>query len=54
MIEVKNFIPAISAEGFEETTDARRGEGTYKHIQHGMDLLHSHALPFGVSTCYTS
>ena len=54
MIEVKNFIPAISAVGFEETTDARRGEGTYKRIQHGMDLLRSHALPFGVSTCYTS
>ena len=54
MIEVKNFIPAISAEGFEETTDARRGEGTYKRIRHGMDLLRSHGLPFGVSTCYTS
>lgn len=54
MIEVKNFIPAISAEGFEETTDARRGRGTYKRIQHGMDLLRSHSLPFGVSTCFTS
>ena len=54
MIEVKNFIPTISAEGFEETTDARRGKGTYKRIRHGMDLLRSHALPFGVSTCYTS
>ncbi len=54
MIEVKNFIPAISAEGFEETTDARRGQGTYKRIQHGMDLLREHGLPFGVSTCFTS
>ena len=54
MIEVKNFIPAISAEGFEETTDARRGEGTDKRIRHGMDLLRSYALPFGVFTCYTS
>ena len=54
MIEVKNFIPAISAEGFEETTDARRGEGTDKRIQHGMDLLRSYGLPFGISTCFTS
>ena len=54
MIEVKNFIPAISAEGFEETTDARRGKGTYKRIQRGMELLCEHGLPFGVSTCFTS
>ena len=54
MIEVKNFIPAISAEGFEETTDARRGKGTYKRIQRGMELLREHGLPFGVSTCFTS
>ena len=54
MIEIKNFIPAISAEGFEETTDARRGKGTYKRIQHGMELLREHGLPFGVSTCFTS
>ena len=53
MIEVKNFIPAISAEGFEETTDARRGKGTYRRIQHGMELLREHNLPFGVSTCFT-
>ena len=28
MLRVKNFIPAISAEGFEESTDSRRGQGT--------------------------
>ena len=27
MLEVKNFIPAISVEGFEEATDFRRGSG---------------------------
>ena len=26
MLRVKNFIPAISLEGFEEATDGRRGE----------------------------
>ena len=54
MIRVKNFIPAISAEGFEETTDARRGAGTYARIQKGMALLREHGLPFGISACFTS
>ena len=54
MIRVKNFIPAISAEGFEQTTDARRGAGTYRRILHAMELLREHGLPFGVSACYTS
>ena len=54
LIRVKNFIPAISAEGFEEATDARRGEGVYKRIEKAMDLLNEHKLPFGISACYTS
>ena len=32
MLRVKNFIPAISAEGFEESTDSRRGQGTLSLI----------------------
>jgi MoaA/NifB/PqqE/SkfB family radical SAM enzyme len=54
MLRVKNFIPAISIEGFEESTDARRGEGTYQKIMNAMDLLTANRLPFGVSCCYTS
>ena len=54
MIRVKNFVPALSAEGFEEATDGRRGEGVYAKVQHAMELLKSHGLPFGVSCCYTS
>ncbi len=54
MIRVKNFVPALSAEGFEEATDSRRGEGVYDKVQHAMELLKSHGLPFGVSCCYTS
>ena len=54
LLRVKNFIPAISLEGFEEANDGRRGEGVYKKITHAMELLKSHGLPFGVSTCYTS
>ncbi|MDO4182122.1 MAG: radical SAM protein [Coriobacteriia bacterium] len=54
MIRVKNFVPAISAEGFEEATDARRGAGTYQKVSKAMDLLNAHGLPFGVSCCYTN
>ncbi len=54
LLRVKNFIPAISVEGFEEATDARRGEGTYAKVADAMALLKAHGLPFGVSCCYTS
>ncbi|BAK44002.1 radical SAM protein [Eggerthella sp. YY7918] len=54
LLRVKNFIPAISVEGFEEATDGRRGEGTYAKVGQAMQLLKQHGLPFGVSCCYTS
>lgn len=54
MIRVKNFAPIISVEGDEESTDARRGEGTYAKVVAAMDLLRSHGLPFGASLCITS
>ena len=54
MLRVANFIPAISVEGFEEATDARRGVGTYAQVSRAMRLLKRHGLPFGVSCCYTS
>lgn len=54
MLRVKNFVPAISLEGFEEANDGRRGQGVYKKVQHAMALLKDHKLPFGISTCYTS
>lgn len=53
MIRVKNFIPAISAEGDEAATDGRRGDGVYAKVDAAMGLLKSHKLPFGVSICYT-
>jgi MoaA/NifB/PqqE/SkfB family radical SAM enzyme len=52
MLRVKNFIPAISVEGFEEETDMRRGDGTYKEVIRAMDLLKQKKLPFGFSACY--
>ncbi len=54
MLRVKNFVPAISLEGFEEANDSRRGKGIYQKVKEAMELLKSHALPFGISTCYTS
>jgi len=54
MLRVKNFIPAISVEGFEEATDFRRGQGTYKKIEKAMKILRDKKLAFGVSCCYTS
>ena len=54
MLRVKNFIPAISVEGFEEATDFRRGAGTFRKVEKAMALLKAKRLPFGLSCCYTS
>lgn len=54
MLRVKNFVPAISLEGFEEANDGRRGQGVYRKVHRAMELLKFHGLPFGISTCYTS
>lgn len=54
MLRVKNFIPAISVEGFEAETDARRGSGTFRKVERAMAILKARKLPFGISCCYTS
>lgn len=54
MLRVKNFVPAISLEGFEEANDSRRGQGVYQKVQNAMSLMKQYGLPFGISTCYTS
>jgi MoaA/NifB/PqqE/SkfB family radical SAM enzyme len=54
MLRVKNFIPAISVEGFEEDTDFRRGIGTFQQVERAMKILKEKRLPFGISCCYTS
>ncbi len=54
MLRVKNFVPAISVEGFEQETDFRRGAGTYNSVKKAMDILKEKKLPFGISCCYTS
>lgn len=53
MLRVKNFIPSISMEGFEEETDSRRGKGTCKLVARAMEILKRKKLAFGASCCYT-
>ena len=54
MLRVKNFIPAISVEGNEDSHDGRRGNGSYSKVVEAMRILKEHRLPFGISCCYTS
>lgn len=54
MRRVKNFVPAISLEGFSDANDGRRGDGVYDKVMNAMKLLKYYKLPFGISTCYTS
>ena len=54
MLEVGNFVPAISLKGFEEATDGRRGDGIYQKVIKAMNLLRRKKLLYGISACYTS
>ena len=54
MLRVKNFVPAISLEGFEDATDGRRGNGVYQKVIRAIELLRSKKLLYGISACYTS
>lgn len=53
MLRVKNFVPAISLEGFGEATDSRRGIGVYERVLSAMEILRSKKLLYGISSCYT-
>jgi MoaA/NifB/PqqE/SkfB family radical SAM enzyme len=54
MQRVGNLSFAISVEGFKNSNDSRRGEGTFDKVMDSMDLLKEHGLLFGTSICYTS
>jgi MoaA/NifB/PqqE/SkfB family radical SAM enzyme len=49
MAELGNISPAISLEGFEEETDARRGKGVYKRILTAFENLRKYGVPYGIS-----
>ncbi len=44
-----NVTPAISVEGYEERTDARRGKGTYARVLKAFENLQRYGVPYGVS-----
>jgi MoaA/NifB/PqqE/SkfB family radical SAM enzyme len=52
--EVGNITPAISVEGLEKETDARRGKGTHKKIIEAMANLREVGVPFGISLTATN
>lgn len=45
----RNLLPVLSMEGEEETTDARRGKGTWRKLRHTMEMLRDNGIVFGVS-----
>jgi sulfatase maturation enzyme AslB (radical SAM superfamily) len=53
MAEVGNITPAISVEGFEKETDARRGKGVHKRILKAFENLRNSGVPFGISITAT-
>ena len=52
--EVGNIVPTLSVEGFDDATDARRGEGSWQDIERAMAVMKKHRVPFGFSTCFTT
>ncbi len=53
MAELGNVVPAISVEGLEEATDARRGQGVFRRILQAMENLRSAGVIFGISLTAT-
>ncbi len=49
MVETGNLSPAISLEGFRESTDHRRGQGVYDQVMELMDRLREKGVVFGSS-----
>ena len=49
MADTGNLTPAISVEGFEAETDARRGKGVHRRILSAFERLRNAGVPFGIS-----
>jgi len=50
---VGNITFAVSINGFKESNDAIRGEGTFDKIMRAMDLMRENGVLFGYSATYT-
>jgi MoaA/NifB/PqqE/SkfB family radical SAM enzyme len=48
-----NLLPAISVEGWKESTDARRGKGVFDKVLATMGRLRTDRVPFGISLTAT-
>jgi MoaA/NifB/PqqE/SkfB family radical SAM enzyme len=53
MARAGNIVPAISVEGLEARTDARRGPGVFRRILAAMAHLRAAGMPFGISITAT-
>ncbi|MHB1417676.1 MAG: radical SAM protein, partial [Chloroflexota bacterium] len=53
MHRLGNVVPIFSLEGFEEDTDARRGQGTFQKVMQAMDFSRKYGLFFGFSSMLT-
>lgn len=53
MAELGNITPAISLEGWRESTDHRRGKGVFDKVIAAMDRLRTVGVPFGISLTAT-
>jgi len=49
-----NAGAVMSLEGFEDATDARRGQGVFNKVMDAMDRLRKRGVPFGTSLTVTS
>lgn len=54
LMDLANFSPAFSLEGWREETDARRGPGVFDQVMKAMDLLAERGVFFGASVTATS
>ena len=54
LLRVKNLLPALSLDGFQEETDAHRGAGTFERVRSAARLLREKRLAFGISCCATA
>ena len=53
LAEMGNLTPAISVEGWEDRTDARRGKGVFQQVLTAMANLREAGVPFGISLTAT-
>jgi len=53
MGKVANLSPAFSLEGWKDSTDARRGQGTFDKVREAMARLRENGVYFGVSVTAT-